>query len=78
MTKTEKITILKKLRDVWFGKFVMRWYKTIREVISVNHAKTPGLDQVPKLNYGQKSPNLTKSIEKPCEKKGFCLFIAQK
>ena len=42
------------------------------------HAKTRGLDQVSKLNYGQKSPNLTKSIEKPCDKKGFCLFIAQK
>ena len=41
--KLQKITIFKRLRDVWFGNFFMRWYKNIREVTRVIYAKTPGL-----------------------------------
>ena len=41
--KLWKITIFKRLRDVWFGKFFVRWYRNIREVTRVSHTKTPGL-----------------------------------
>ena len=63
--KSPKITIFKRLRDFWCGEFVVRWYRTFREVARVVHAKTPGLYQVPSWSYGketaknhQKSPFL--------------------
>ena len=49
--KLWKITIFKRLRDVWFDKFFVRWYRNIREVTRVIHAKTPGLYLVPELRY---------------------------
>ena len=39
----EKITIFKRLCDIWFGKFFVRQYRNIREVARVIHMKTPGL-----------------------------------
>ena len=51
-TKAEicpKITILEKFQEVWFGKFIKRKYRTVKEDIKVIHAKPPPLYQVPKL-----------------------------
>ena len=53
--KSPKITIFKRLRDFWFGEFVVRYYWTIWEVTRVTYAKTPGLYQVPNWSYGQKN-----------------------
>ena len=53
--KLRKITILKRLRDFWFGEFVVRYYRTIWEVTRVIHAKTPRLYQVPSWSYGQET-----------------------
>ena len=53
--KPAKITIFKRLRNIWFGKFLMMWYWTIREVTRVIQAKTPGLYIVQNWSYGQKS-----------------------
>ena len=50
-----KITNLERFRDVWFGKFISWQYRTVRDIIRVIHAKTPGLYQVPMLRYAQKS-----------------------
>ena len=53
--KLPKITIFERLRDFWFGEFVVRWHRTIRKVTYVIHEKTPGLYQVPNWSYGQET-----------------------
>ena len=50
-----KITIMERFCEVWFGKFIRRQYRTVREVIRVIDLKTPDLYQFPKLKYVQKS-----------------------
>ena len=57
--KLWKITILKRLGDIWFGKFLVRQYRNIRKVTRVIHAKTPGVYQVPNLCYSQKLQKIT-------------------
>ena len=65
-----------RLRDVWFGKFVMTQYKTIREVIKVYHAKTPGLYQIPNWRYDQKTAKNHHFGGAALTKKRFCpIFI---
>ena len=46
---------MKRFCEVWFGKFITGQYRTKREVIRVIDTKTPGLYQVPKMRYAQKS-----------------------
>ena len=55
--KLQKITIFKRLRDIWFGNFFVRRYKNIREDTRVIQAKTPGLYQVPNWSYDQNTLN---------------------
>ena len=57
--KLQKITIFKRLRDVWLGKFFVRYYRSIRKVTKGIHAKTPGLYQVPNWSYDQKLWKIT-------------------
>ena len=53
-----RITQPLKNGDFLFGKLMVRWYKVIRKVTRVIHAKTPGLYQVPNWSYGQETAKI--------------------